>query len=371
MKKAVFCAVFTLILTLVALTACSPAAQRADHNGKLYYGSLSTEQKALYEVFYDAAEKAEATSDSVPYSYTEDEWRAVLTAVMYDNPKFFGVDMLNVNLMTSNNKCFVEVNYIYPAEYVIPEREKIEASIKQLIDYLTVDTDSHEIFEEEIAIQLHDYVVSNTSNNIPSSVFESNELNLYDKLKGVKANSLSYAVLYKMLCDAAGIECEIVDGNVDGFAHSWNMVRTKERVYYVDTYFDDPDYQFENGETVIFHAYCMLGRNQISKSHIFNESPIFPYDIHRESYYTIRSLYANDENSVNDIVKSCVGLSYLYQKAIFDICADVTYEQLEAALYSAIDSINEMLGEEVLKRQFRIFPQSDIIKAYTILLIYN
>lgn len=53
----------------------------------------------------------------------------------------------------------------------------------------------------------------------------------YDALSGNAANSESAALAYKLLCDQSAIDCSIVQGELDGLPHFWNIVLTDQQVY--------------------------------------------------------------------------------------------------------------------------------------------
>ena len=48
------------------------------------------------------------------------------------------------------------------------------------------------------------------------------------------ADSKGIAAAYSALCNAAGIECVIVDGTVNGDAHSWNIIKIEGNYFHVD-----------------------------------------------------------------------------------------------------------------------------------------
>lgn len=53
----------------------------------------------------------------------------------------------------------------------------------------------------------------------------------YDALTGGVVNSEGAALAYKFLCDQAGIECHIVQGELNGRSHFWNIVLNNRQVY--------------------------------------------------------------------------------------------------------------------------------------------
>lgn len=56
----------------------------------------------------------------------------------------------------------------------------------------------------------------------------------YGAILDGQANSEGYAMAYKLLCDIAGIECQVILGRLDGADHAWNIIKLGEDYYHVD-----------------------------------------------------------------------------------------------------------------------------------------
>lgn len=101
-----------------------------------------------------------------------------------------------------------------------------------------------------------------------------------------------YAGAYKLLLDAAGVECYKVYGNKinpGDVQHEWNIVKINGNFYHVDTTWDD-------GKQTISYANFMRSDANFAKTHDYNwevtingvkktrSSVIAPYDLSREMY---------------------------------------------------------------------------------------
>ena len=65
---------------------------------------------------------------------------------------------------------------------------------------------------------------------------------VYGALVQYRAVSTGYAMAYKQLCDAAGLECRVVHGRLGSDDHSWNMVKLADgNWYHVDVSLDDDE----------------------------------------------------------------------------------------------------------------------------------
>ena len=71
------------------------------------------------------------------------------------------------------------------------------------------------------------------------SVYQPMSCEAYGALVEGSAICEGYAKAFKLLCNRAGIACEIVGGTVNGEAHMWNYVQIGGDYYLVDATFDD------------------------------------------------------------------------------------------------------------------------------------
>lgn len=103
---------------------------------------------------------------------------------------------------------------------------------------------------KEKARAVHDYMIKNYSYDYAAAKNPSKypaSYDFYGLLKNKKGVCQSFALLYAMLMNRAGVECNIVSGvaagsagGTDYEAHMWNVIKQKNgNRYYVDVTFDD------------------------------------------------------------------------------------------------------------------------------------
>ena len=86
----------------------------------------------------------------------------------------------------------------------------------------------------------HDAILDRCSYNSGAvSVYQPMSCEAYGALVEGSAICEGYAKAFKLLCNRAGIACEIVGGTVNGEAHMWNYVQIGGDYYLVDATFDD------------------------------------------------------------------------------------------------------------------------------------
>ena len=62
----------------------------------------------------------------------------------------------------------------------------------------------------------------------------------YHMLKDKKGLCSNYADLFKVLCERAGVSCDVVTGKGNGVNHAWNRVYLGSKSYHLDCTWDDP-----------------------------------------------------------------------------------------------------------------------------------
>lgn len=61
---------------------------------------------------------------------------------------------------------------------------------------------------------------------------------VYSLLCEGSGDSASIALVFRMLCEQAGLDCRIVEGTLNGEEHAWNLLRLDDRFYHLDIHRD-------------------------------------------------------------------------------------------------------------------------------------
>jgi hypothetical protein len=159
--------------------------------------------------------------------------------------------------------------------------------------------------EYERELVLHDYLIRNTVYDAsPGDEIPWDSHTPYGALiKGVAVCN-GYSDSFKLLMDAAGVDCGIVYGeagvNGETVKHAWNRVRIDGEYYLVDATWDDA---FPDMPDVVIYDYFNLTDEMMGVDHS-------PYAVEHESvsdrynYFVYNKLLASDQSAVNEIVKS-------------------------------------------------------------------
>lgn len=155
----------------------------------------------------------------------EDVVREVQYAVEYDNPEMFYLGKWGV-LVRGN---ISGVRLYKTAQTKNKDLTEYFNNMENVKNYVVNSVNGMSDYDK--FLKIHDYVVENTA-YVKDSV---NEQNAYGSLIDKKAVCNGYAKAYKYLCNAAGLQCEVVVSET----HAWNAVFLEGAWYYVDTTWDD------------------------------------------------------------------------------------------------------------------------------------
>ncbi len=240
---------------------------------KYYYNQLNDGEKAIYDTLYDNKDELKnAEKMGVNYTYDTFEmdinttYMNVYYAYKYDNPDTFYMRTYNMSYGPKSISVTPELyDNITDIDISISELEKAR---REAITSLTATNDYEKIK------QLHDYLVKHNTYDMKVITTPGYEgigtHSAYGAL--VKETSVceGYAMAYKYLLNAVGIECEVVSGYANGGGHAWNVVKLDGAWYYVDTTWDDPT--GINDPNYVRYNYFLVGSETLEKDHIL-ENP--------------------------------------------------------------------------------------------------
>ncbi|MCL1816008.1 MAG: hypothetical protein FWG43_00210 [Clostridiales bacterium] len=147
-----------------------------------------------------------------------------------------------------------------------PESPIHEESAYEIIKYQRMDTwvnKMNEILseyimenmsEKETVKAIHDYIVLNTTYD--TSYEGDNEgLPHYPSTAIFEHKGVcdAYAAAFKIILNAAGLDCIVVPGEAFGSGHTWNQVKIDGEWYNIDVTWDDPDYK----DKILYDYFCI------------------------------------------------------------------------------------------------------------------
>lgn len=173
-----------------------------------------------------------------------------------------------------NSVVLDELNSVSGSYITIKRVNCIKQYAAEYIDYI-VRTNTDPADSDMIkAKKLHDWLIKRTEydkENEKGCMGNVNSLDwspFFNKKSDGKYYSvcIGYAGAYKLLLDAAGVECYLVAGNgisANSVGHAWNVVRIAGNYYHVDTTWDD-------GKATIGYSNFMRSDDIINSNHNYN-----------------------------------------------------------------------------------------------------
>lgn len=238
---------------------------------RFYYNQLDQYEKAIYDGIMNDLEYVESKNgafinlgeslNDVAQGKTDKELKDVVQnayyAIHYDQPGLFYLD--RISLTSASTYKNGQIVTIYGAKtYLTADAKSDIAGIQT--DKTRMETIKNNAVKAvsgmndyDKLLYLHDFIVNNTN-------YVSDAQNRYNALGCLiekKAVCEGYALAYKYLCNAAGIQCEMIVSDT----HAWNAVYLNNAWYYVDTTWDDP--VGYSGATR--HTYFLRGSDYMSK----------------------------------------------------------------------------------------------------------
>ena len=235
-------------------------------DSNFFYNQLTDTQKIFYDGLLDSKEEMKSGTYVIEFGETfsdileldggneelGDDYQAAIDAYINDNPDIFYIDVskLYLNIETIKKAFNTKYNvYIAPQsgetyfEDIFSSEEEVQnaiAAVEEERDFvLSKLTDN----DYDNIKMVHDYLITNIEYD--QNYESTDSYSLYGALIDKKAVCEGYAEAFKYLLNAAGIECELVQGsatNSEGTTenHEWNCVCLDGTWYYIDVTWDDP-----------------------------------------------------------------------------------------------------------------------------------
>ncbi len=257
------------MLALIAMLL-SGAALAASPEVSVYYSQLTDGQKQMYDVLNSPEGREKLRSGGeirLPVitggSITRDGLDALVSGIYgdvgyafvafeLDHPEFFWLMGYNSNVYASYDSSSYRIeptltvrfepNWANGSRSIAEDEYALASVVSQLATYI----DGAESADHAKLMLIHDWLITNCVYN--SYAAANIAYSDYDYLPWSPLSSLlgaadpvceGYARAFKLVCDALGIPCILVDGWAGGGGHMWNQVKLGGKWYAVDATWDD------------------------------------------------------------------------------------------------------------------------------------
>ncbi|MBQ5318380.1 MAG: hypothetical protein J6K17_04745 [Oscillospiraceae bacterium] len=237
---------------------------KVSYEDRYPYQQLSSEEKELYRNMVESAENFETTV-VVPSGVRGDTIDKVYTILFNNEPQLFWLSTSypSFSFATGN----LELEFVIDRDEAEAVQKEIDATVA---DVMAVVGGYSQTVSRLKAI--YDWVITNNDFSLQGN-FET--CGVYDSLTG--GGSLQcqgYAKTFQYLCDVAGIECMVVNGNnTEGSTHAWNVVYCENGYYIVDTTWGDPILSYAKSNYVKYNFF-LANDEMIKDTHLNQGAPV-------------------------------------------------------------------------------------------------
>lgn len=179
------------------------------------------------------------------------------------------------------------------------EKDALEKA-KTIVNSITSSTMTN--YEKELAI--HDYLILNsTYYTSEDGVIPEEAHNMTMLLNEGRGVCEAYAHTFKLMCQMAGVECELMTGTVDDVGHMWNRVKLDNFWYQVDVTSDDP---IPDEEGRVMYKYFNATDAQMLKTHSWDTNVYKACYNTKYNYYQYNNLVATNATMLKGILKEAL-----------------------------------------------------------------
>lgn len=232
MKKLLFAVLAALLLCAAGGAAADPACIPYPVRCSVYYQTLDSGKKQVFDALYDALWRCDSQVD-VPPVCTREEARAMLNQIFNECPELCAFEP---------TRCLCEANtsgagariYRFHLRYKRTEAEQRDfiARVRGIAGGFRSFGD---VLNYVCATMEYDYVSEDAGKRFA-----------YECMQRGKGVCNGYAQVVVMLCHFAGIECSYINGTAADGGHAWNIVGVGGRYTLVDVTWADVDSSVRN-----------------------------------------------------------------------------------------------------------------------------
>ncbi len=226
-----------------------------DYEDRYPYQQLSNSEKQLYQNFVEAAYAFE-TEVAVPDGLVYEDIFRVYCMVFNQEPQLFWLSS-----SVPRGYGSVKVDYVFSKDEVESIQSDIDAATKEVMSIVGGYSSTVSRLKA-----IYDWVVTNNDFASEGGV---NTLSVYNGLGGNGGlQCQGYAKTVQYLCDVAGIECMVVNGNnAEGTTHAWNVVYCENGYYILDATWGDPINDYGESSYVRY-LFFLASDEDIENTHV-------------------------------------------------------------------------------------------------------
>ena|GEM_PF-112639 len=262
-------------------------------NGSRYaQKSLTSAQQVWYKdiehILASMVDEGPLNDQAISTGLTEDDIDKIFTCVCIDHPEFFYVEGYSYSIHTIGDKV---VGYSFAGKYTMTHEEaerrekEIEQSAKVFLEGLPNGGKGLDDYEKIKYVYEKLILETEYSSDAPDNQ------TIYSVLVGKKSVGQGYSKAFQYLLNEVGVECTLVQGEMQGMAHGWNLVKADGEYYYVDVTWGDYAYPPDGGSAAapeILYDYLLVTTEEIAVAMTIDEVIPLPVCTATDDNYFIR-----------------------------------------------------------------------------------
>lgn len=208
------------------------------------YNSLNSKQREFYRSIYSVSQEMTEGFVKIGYNYNgaDKDVNIAYRAFLYDNPDIFWMPkdyILGTSSKGENQKLAISFEYKRNGKenhYKVTksEKTKMQEELNSVCEKILRKTENlSNDYEKEKYI--NDLLCDNTNYSETAEFSDT----AYGALVKGKALCEGYSKAFMLLCNKAGIECELIVGESENQGHMWNRVNIDKKLSYVDVTWND------------------------------------------------------------------------------------------------------------------------------------
>ncbi len=259
-----------------AATVKNPyAASINEQSGKLR-GSLTDDNKQLYDIVKAALISREAEIVIKRDVYEPEDLMAVRDSIFYDSPELFWVDFSSLYFRDVDDGFVIIPTYFFEQSELEAKRENFKTACNTLV---AAAKSAYPNSETDRVLFVHDYLTANVEYNAKAN--EGTIHTAYGALVDKAAVCDGYAHAFQYIMSLMNTDCDFIQGTAtntagESVAHAWNAVKADGVYYYIDVTWDRPALTEAQtrGNEIVSHVYFLVDEAFMAKTH--TAEAVFP-----------------------------------------------------------------------------------------------
>lgn len=203
---------------------------------RYYYSKLSDNNQKIYKAIYEGIKNFRPYVEVPGVSLNNANVGYVYHCVLWDNPFFFAIGEYAMQQAVFDDGKKIKITALCDPNTEKLYREQVQAVINEILK--TSGLNEMSDFQKEVFV--HDFILNNVEydHTLGNGGARLEPYTVYGVFVEKRAVCEGIAKAVKLLLNILDVKCIVVDGQVEGHGHAWNIVKIKDFEYNLDVTFD-------------------------------------------------------------------------------------------------------------------------------------